>query len=78
MTAGVLWLNLPFIVFAFALWVGVPLWMVLRHPDRDPRETHTIPAYLRQRGAMPPAIAAQRTAPEQDHAERRELVSAAR
>jgi hypothetical protein len=26
---------------------GVPLWMVLRHPDRKPAETRRLPAYLR-------------------------------
>jgi hypothetical protein len=46
MTAALLWINVPFMVLAVAIWVGIPLWLVLRHPDRDPRETRTVPAYL--------------------------------
>ena len=46
MTAQVLWMNIPLMVLAFALWVGVPLWLVYRHPDRHPRETRNVPAYL--------------------------------
>ena len=51
MTAEFLWINIPLMTLAFALWVGIPLWLVLRHPDRDPRETRTVPAYLRERTA---------------------------
>jgi hypothetical protein len=29
-------LNIPLAVLFFALWVGVPMWLVLRHPDREP------------------------------------------
>ena len=58
MTAEFLWINIPLMVLAFALWVGIPMWMVLRRPDRDPRETRTVPAYLRQRGVLPPFPAA--------------------
>jgi hypothetical protein len=29
-------LNIPLMVLFFALWVGIPLWLVLRHPDRTP------------------------------------------
>jgi hypothetical protein len=56
----------------FALWVGVPMWMIFKRPDRDPRETRTVPAYLRKR------VPAQRQAPAPESAERRELVSAGR
>lgn len=28
--------NIPLCVLFFALWVGVPLWMVLKHPDTKP------------------------------------------
>ncbi|HEV3382080.1 MAG TPA: hypothetical protein VG142_14025 [Trebonia sp.] len=60
MTAEILWINIPLMVLAFALWVGVPMWLVLRHPDEHPRKTRTIPAYLsrqvvRQGGASHPA-----------------------
>lgn len=65
-TADILWMNLPLAVLFFALWVGIPLWMIRRHPDRHPRETRTVPAYLRQRP------------PDWDSAERRELVGAGR
>jgi hypothetical protein len=46
MTAQVLWMNIPLMVLAFGAWVGVPLWLVLRHPDRHPRENRAVPAYL--------------------------------
>jgi hypothetical protein len=49
MTALVLWLNIPLAVLAFGLWTGIPLWMVLRHPDRNPAETDSVPAYLVRR-----------------------------
>ena len=29
-------LNVPLAVLFFALWVGVPMWLVLKHPDRGP------------------------------------------
>jgi hypothetical protein len=29
-------LNVPLMVAFFALWVGVPTWLVLRHPDKSP------------------------------------------
>ena len=27
-------LNIPLMVLFFALWVGIPVWLVRRHPDR--------------------------------------------
>ena len=30
-----LW-NIPLMVLFVALWVGIPSWLVLRHPDRKP------------------------------------------
>lgn len=48
MTAEFLWINIPLMATAFALWVGIPMWLVLRHPDKDPREMRTVPVYLRQ------------------------------
>ena len=52
-----LFMNIPLMVLAFALWTGIPLWMVLRHPDRHPRETRTVPHYLQARyGAAAPAV----------------------
>ena len=49
MIAEFLWINIPLMALFFALWVGVPMWMIFKRPDRDPRETRTIPAYLRKR-----------------------------
>ena len=30
-------LNIPLMVLFFALWVGIPLWLVRRHPDTAPK-----------------------------------------
>jgi hypothetical protein len=49
MSAQVLWMNVPLMVLVFGLMVGIPLWMVLRRPDRYPAETRTVPAYIVQR-----------------------------
>jgi hypothetical protein len=46
MSALVLWINIPLMVLAFGLMVGIPLWMVLRHPDQHPKENRSVPAYL--------------------------------
>jgi hypothetical protein len=32
-------LNIPLAVLFFALWVGVPMWLVLKRPDRGPART---------------------------------------
>jgi hypothetical protein len=53
-TAQVLWMNIPLMVLAFGVWVGVPLWLVLRRPDRHPRENRVVPAYLRETRAQRP------------------------
>ena len=29
-------LNILLMVLFFALWAGIPLWLVLKHPDREP------------------------------------------
>jgi len=29
-------LNVPLMVLFFALWVGVPMWLVLKRPDTGP------------------------------------------
>ena len=59
MSALSLWLNILFCAAAIGVIVGVPVWMVLRHPDRGPAETRGLPAYLRPRSraetATPPA-----------------------
>ena len=81
MTAEVLWITIPLVVLAFALWVGVPMWIVLRHPDQRPGETRIVPVYLRQRAVARGGyrgIPVQRLASAPDRGERRELISAGR
>jgi hypothetical protein len=29
--------NIPLMVLFFALWVGIPAWLVIRHPDTGPQ-----------------------------------------
>ena len=81
MTAEVLWITIPLVVLAFALWVGVPMWIVLRHPDQRPGETRTVPVYPRQRAGVRGGyrgLPAQRFAQAPGRGERRELISAGR
>lgn len=75
MIAEYLWINIPLMALFFALWVGVPMWMIFKRPDRDPRETRIVPAYLRKRSTA--GVPAQRTLVPGD-AERRELVGVGR
>ena len=75
MIAEFLWINIPLMALFLALWVGVPMWMIFKRPDRNPRETRTIPAYLQKRATAD--MPARRALTSQD-AERRELVSAGR
>ena len=75
MTAEFLWINISLMALFFALWVGVPMWMIFKRPDRDPRETRIVPAYLRKRSTA--GMPAQRTLVPED-AKRRELVGAGR
>jgi hypothetical protein len=35
-TTTALAVNILLMVLAFALWTGIPLWLVLKHPDRKP------------------------------------------
>ncbi len=48
------WLLLNLLLAAplFAIWVGVPLWLVLKHPDQDhePEAASTRPAPTSQAG----------------------------
>jgi len=74
-TADILWMNIPLAMLFFALWVGIPLWMIFKRPDRHPRETRTVPAYLRQRMSAGPTAG---RIPARDSAELRELVGAGR
>jgi hypothetical protein len=47
-----MWLNIPLMVLVFGAVVGIPYWLVLRHPDEDP-------AKLRKPVRMPVRIPAQ-------------------
>jgi hypothetical protein len=55
----VLWMNIPLMVLAFALWAGIPLWLVARRADWHSKpEARAVPAYLTvpahaARGATP-------------------------
>ena len=41
--------NIPLMVLFFALWAGIPVWLVTRHPDTGPQATQTPAlAYLPQ------------------------------
>ena len=77
MTAGFLWINIPLMVLFFGLWVGIPMWMIFKRPDRHPRETRTVPAYLRQQ-PVPAVSPAQQWSADRVRVEGRELVSAGR
>lgn len=37
-------LNVPLALAFVAVWAGVPLWLVLRHPDRGPQPQAATPA----------------------------------
>jgi hypothetical protein len=41
------WMNIPLAVAFFAVWVGVPLWLILKHPDQAPASA-AAPAQARQ------------------------------
>jgi len=34
--------NIPLMVLFFALWVGIPLWLVRRHPDTGPMQAAAV------------------------------------
>ena len=54
MFAQALWMNIPLMVLIFALWVGIPLWLVLRRKDwHGKHETPAVPAYMARRHAAP-------------------------
>ncbi len=40
----VLMMNIPLMVAFVALWVGIPTWLVLRHPDQKPQAAAAMPA----------------------------------
>ena len=52
----VLWMNIPLMAVFFGLWVGIPLWFVLRDPSwRGKPGARTVPAYLTAHRAVRPA-----------------------
>jgi hypothetical protein len=54
MFAQALWMNIPLMVLIFALWVGIPLWLVLRRKDWHGKHDHpTVPAYMARRRVAP-------------------------
>jgi len=36
-TTTLILMNVPLMVLFMALWVGIPTWLVLRHPDERPK-----------------------------------------
>jgi hypothetical protein len=46
-TATALAINIPLALVFFGLWTGIPLWLIVKHPDRDPAEARAVPAYRR-------------------------------
>jgi len=75
--SAVLWMNIPLMVLAFGLMVGIPLWMVLRRPDWHGRpEARTVPTYLARRPA-PVKVAATRPVRSASYDRRRSMRPAA-
>jgi hypothetical protein len=48
------WLNIPLAAAFFAIWTGVPLWLVLKHPDTGsgPGVLATSPRYASSSRAL--------------------------
>lgn len=50
--SAVLWMNIPLMVLFLGLWIGVPLWFVVRrHEWHGKPEARIVPAYLAERRA---------------------------
>jgi hypothetical protein len=77
-TAEFLWINIPLMALFFGLWVGIPMWMIFKRPDRHPRETRTVPAYMRQPASVAVPAPAQRWSPARVRVAPREPVPAGR
>jgi hypothetical protein len=58
-TATALAINIPLALVFFALWTGIPMWLIFRHPDGNPAETRAVPAYRRARAKDARPAAAQ-------------------
>jgi hypothetical protein len=76
-TAEFLWINIPLMVLFFAFMIGIPMWMVLKRPDRHPRHTRVVPAYLRGQASASTSLPGRR-APDYGEDWQRIPVSAAR
>jgi hypothetical protein len=50
-TATALAINIPLAAVFLALWTGIPLWLVFKRPDRNPRQDRVVPAYRRAQDA---------------------------
>jgi hypothetical protein len=48
------WMNVPLALTFWAVWTGVPLWLVFRHPDSGPASQRTD---AHPQNAAPPPIA---------------------
>jgi hypothetical protein len=59
-TATLLAINIPLCVLFIAAWSGIPLWMVLKHPDQKPESAKALPAYRRAPAARPAYATAHR------------------
>lgn len=59
MTALV-WANFPLALLFLLAWTGIPLWMVIKHPDTPPglSEAHAYLAAKAAHDAAEPALAA--------------------
>jgi ABC-type nickel/cobalt efflux system permease component RcnA len=46
-TTTALAVNIPLMVLFFALMTGIPMWLVFKRPDREPRAARAVPQYQR-------------------------------
>ena len=56
------WMNIPAALVFLGLWSGIPMWLILRHPDRGPAQVPAptpaqVPAQARQAAPVGPQIA---------------------
>ncbi len=61
-TATMLAVNIPLMAAFLGLWVGIPMWMVLKRPDRAPVASRAVPQAQR---AYERAYAARRRRPRE-------------
>jgi hypothetical protein len=68
------WLNIPLGAVLFLAIAGIPLWMVIRHPDHCPASAHAVGAGARtQAGTVTAAGMTDRSAVPAEIRDRREL-----